>query len=203
MEDNCWFHPPPQDWAWFTSGAQAIHFDFIGWLVRLKLQSCLRYKSCIMEPVCGCFPLFLYMKIFLKYFADLWRESLLWISSLFLVVGLRMWILVGVACFLQCVTGQLLDTKPKVATPRYICSVPGPPGAAGKPGPPGPPGEDGFTGIPGRDGRDGRRGENGQKGEVGMTHFWLVVFSTVHAVHQQTAQIDILSCCHHVNFIPP
>ncbi|KAG5275926.1 hypothetical protein AALO_G00126040 [Alosa alosa] len=78
-----------------------------------------------------------------------------------------MWVLVGVVCLFQFVTGQLLDTKPRVASPRYICSVPGLPGAPGKPGPPGPPGDDGFNGIPGRDGRDGRRGEKGQKGEVG------------------------------------
>ncbi|XP_063057864.1 complement C1q tumor necrosis factor-related protein 7 [Engraulis encrasicolus] len=79
-----------------------------------------------------------------------------------------MWLLVSLVCLCQCTAGQLLETRPRVSTPRYICSVPGSPGSPGKPGPVGAPGESGITGIPGRDGRDGRRGEKGQKGEVGV-----------------------------------
>ena len=122
------------------------------------------------------------------------------------VAGLRMWVLVGVVCIFQCVIGQLLDTKPKVANPRLICSVPGLPGAPGKLGPPGPPGDDGFTGIPGRDGRDGRRGEKGQKGEVGMTpstmhpctflcHFGFWICTDIHTAQVGPTQDSVPVLC--------
>ncbi|MBN3291728.1 C1QT7 protein, partial [Polypterus senegalus] len=79
-----------------------------------------------------------------------------------------MFVLFCILSLIYCLHGQVLNSKLKGSSPRYICSIPGLPGPPGKPGPNGTPGPQGRIGLPGRDGRDGRKGEKGEKGELGL-----------------------------------
>ncbi|XP_067857961.1 complement C1q tumor necrosis factor-related protein 7 isoform X2 [Heptranchias perlo] len=85
-----------------------------------------------------------------------------------------MLVLLYLAGFVYCTSGQPLLSKHKGERKytnnfsKLICSVPGLPGPPGPPGANGTPGPHGRIGLPGRDGRDGRPGEKGEKGASGI-----------------------------------
>ncbi|XP_055494792.1 complement C1q tumor necrosis factor-related protein 7 [Leucoraja erinacea] len=85
-----------------------------------------------------------------------------------------MFVVLYLAAFMYCITGQPLlirlkgDRRYINKSPKLICSAPSFPGPQGPPGANGSPGPHGRIGLLGRDGRDGRTGEKGEKGTAGI-----------------------------------